>query len=151
MPLRFMVGILITVVLTGCQASSPGDAFSVKPAWDHQVQGLTHYSLANGYDIWVQPSPIVTMSDIEKAWIVKDNLGRPAAMIEFDAAGTARISRFTSGHVRQPVAVFVNDLLVSAPRVQSELGSTFMVMGIGDEAAVEQFIANCQAQIDASD
>ena len=146
MSFRIFVYSLLMVVLTGCQASRPGDVFSIKPAWDHQVEGLTHYSLANNYNIWVQPSSIVTLADVKDAWLVKDHLKRPAAMIELNAAGTARMSRFTSGHEQQPLAFFVDDLLVSAPMVQSGLGSKLMVMGIGDKAAVDQFIANCLAE-----
>lgn len=137
---------VVTLVLAGCQASAPGDIFSIKPAWNHQVPGLTHYSLANGDNIWVQQSPIVTLADVKRGWYVTDDLNRPAVMIEFDAAGTARISQFTSGHDNQPLAVFIDDLLISAPLVQGKLGDEFMVMGLGDKALAEQFLERCKAQ-----
>ena len=148
---RFMTCCLAIFILAGCQASTPAEMFAIKPAWDHKVEGLTHYSLANGDDIWVQPSPIVTIIDVKNAWYVNDKRNRPAAMIEFDAAGTARISRFSSGHDGQPLAIFIENLLISAPNVTGTIKEEFMVMGIGDKAAVDQFITNCLSQAASSD
>ncbi|MEE2907892.1 MAG: hypothetical protein VX527_08680 [Planctomycetota bacterium] len=149
-PIRFVeqciACFVVIFLLGGCQATSPGEYFSIKPAWNHQVPGLTHFSLANGVNIWVQQSPIVTLADVKTARYITDADQRPAVMVEFDAAGTARISRFTSGHDNQPLAVFVDGLLISAPLVNGEVGDEFMVMGLGDKAQAEQFLANCKAQ-----
>ena len=141
-----MAYLLMVLALAGCQASTPGETFSIKPAWNKQVSGLQHFSLANGDNIWVQPSPIVTLADIKDAWYVTDASNRPAVMVRFDSAGTARISRFTSGHENEPLAVFVDGLLISAPKVNGEIGDEFMVMGLGDKAMAEQFLAACKAQ-----
>lgn len=151
MMLRTFSFYLTLLILAGCQSADPGSEFAIKPAWKQKVAGLTHYSLANGFNIWVQDSPIVTGTDIKQAWYVTDTLENPAVMVEFDAAGTARMSQFSSGHLSQPLAVFVQDELISAPLVIGTLGSEYMIMGIGSKAQAEQFIRHHQADPGASD
>lgn len=144
---KFLINALACLAICGCQAHDSSYDFSIKPAWNHQIDGLRHFSLANGYNIWVQQGPLVTAEDIIEATYVTDNVGQPAVMITLDSAGASRMSRFTSGHVNQPLAVFVDDLLISAPKVESTLSKKFLVMGIGGKERVDAFIHRCKQHI----
>ena len=148
---RLIICSLTCLLLTACQSNDAGYEFAIKPAWNHQMNGLQHYSLANGNNIWVQQGAIITAADIKKATYTKDNLGEPAVMVTLDAAGSARMSRFTSGHLNQPLAVFVDDQLLSAPMVSSELSNQFMILGMSDKEHAMAFIDRCNKMIAAKD
>tara|TARA_Y100000589_G_C27185339_1_gene642410 strand:- start:1218 stop:1673 length:456 start_codon:yes stop_codon:yes gene_type:complete len=146
---RIIICSIACLLLIGCQSNDAGYEFAIKPAWNHQMNGLQHYSLANGNNIWVQQGAIVTADDIKKATYTPDNLGEPAVTITLDAAGSARMSRFTSGHLNQPLAVFVDDNLLSAPMVRSELSNQFMILGMSDKDHAMAFIDRCNKLIDS--
>ncbi|MBG79514.1 MAG: hypothetical protein CMJ39_02245 [Phycisphaerae bacterium] len=137
MRIRFIL-ILLPLLMLGCN-NSTGELFAIKPAWTMKMSGLTHYSLGNGLQIWVQESPIVTATDIKTARFVTDDLGNPAVRITLDPRGAERMSRFTEGHVSQPLAVFVDEALISAPVVTGQIGPDFLVMGLGDKSHAESF------------
>ena len=137
MCIRFIL-MLLPLLLCGCN-NSTGQLFAIKPAWTMKISGLTHYSLGNGLQIWVQESPIVTATDIKDARLSKDDMGNPAVMITFDRTGTARMARFTEGHISQPLAVFVDEALIDAPVVTGEMGPDFLVRELGDRSHAESF------------
>ena len=139
--IRILCLLLLTlVVLAGCQSGNPATELAIRAAWTHRIPGLEHYSLGSGINIWVDSEPIVTAANVERAWYVRDNLNRPAVMVKFNTNGTARMSQFSAKHISSPLAVFVNRNLVSAPVVEGEISSTFMIMGLGDQPHVEYFI-----------
>ena len=137
MPIRFIL-LLLPMILCGCNHSS-GQLFAIKPAWTTEMSGLTHYSLGSGLQIWVQESALVTAADIKDAQYVTDDMGDPAVMITLGPGGTARIGRFTQGHVSEPLAVFVDEDLISAPVVTGRIGSEFLIMGLEDKSHAESF------------
>lgn len=148
---RLIIGSLACLLLAGCQSRDAGYDFAIKPAWDHPIDGLQHYSLSDYSNIWVQQGALVTADDITNARLTKGSLDSSAVEITLDAAGTARMSRFTSGHTNQPLAVFVDDQLLSAPVVRSTLSSLFVVDGISDKARAVAFIDRCNELIAARD
>ena len=111
------------------------------------MDGLQHYSLADDRNIWVQQGPLVTADDIQEASLTQDQLGDVAVMVTLDAAGSARMSRFTSGHIDQPLAVFVDDELISAPMIRSTLSNSFIITGMSDKAHAMAFIERCDKLI----
>ena len=133
-----LILILLSLLLTACN-NSTGQLFAVKPAWTKEMKGLTHYSLGNGLQIWVQESAIVNAADIKDAQLVTDPLGNPAVMITLDPRASARMIRFTEGHVSQPLAVFVDEALISAPVVTGPIGPDLLVMGLEDQSHAESF------------
>lgn len=144
---RLLVCSLTCLLLVGCQANDAGYDFSIKPAWNHAMDGLQHYSLADDRNIWVQQGPLVTADDIQEASLTQDQLGDVAVMVTLDAAGSARMSRFTSGHIDQPLAVFVDDELISAPTIRSTLSNSFIITGMSDKAHAMAFIERCDKLI----
>lgn len=144
---RLIICSLTCLLLVGCQSNDAGYDFSIKPAWNNEVEGLQHYSLADDRNIWVQQGALVTAEDIEKASLTKDQFGDFAVMVTLDAAGSARMSRFTSGHIDQPLAVFIDDKLISTPQIRSTLNSQFIITGMTDKAHAMAFIDRCNELI----
>lgn len=95
------------------------------------VSGL-YYVVDSGYgyprltpyaEVYVDPSPIVTVGNYAGVSVGADLAGEPAVMLQLDAAGTARWRVATQRSVRRQVAVVVRNLVVAAPVIQGEIPS----------------------------
>ena len=62
---------------------------------------------------------ILTGSELKDAYVSRDNLGRPAVSLEFDPEGTRKFAEATEKFFRQPIAILLDDELVSAPTVEA--------------------------------
>ncbi|MHC4947815.1 MAG: protein translocase subunit SecD [Planctomycetota bacterium] len=58
-----------------------------------------------------------------------DQLGRPAVGFRLDSAGGGLMSRLTAPHVGEPMAIVLDGQVYSAPRLQSQIGSSGIITG----------------------
>ena len=129
--------------LASCRGASSEAEFAIMPAWTNEMGGLQHYSLGSGMQLYVQKSALVTMDDIKKASPVVDQMDAPAVLLELEPAAAGRLARFSTGHVSEPLAVFIEGELVSAPIVLSAISSTFLVTGFANSQAAQNFAKQC--------
>ncbi len=69
-----------------------------------------------------------------------DAMGRPAIMLKFDDAGAKCLWKLTEAHVGTPLAIVVNNVVVSSPIVMGPVQSPMVTGNLADEQ-VEDMIA----------
>ena len=62
---------------------------------------------------------ILTGTELQDAYTSRDELGRPAVSLDFDSEGTRKFAEATGNFLGEPIAILVDDEVVSAPVVQS--------------------------------
>jgi protein-export SecD/SecF family membrane protein len=60
---------------------------------------------------------ILTGTELKNAYVSRDELGRPAVSLEFDPEGSKKFAAATEKFLRQPIAILLDDEVVSAPTV----------------------------------
>ena len=142
MLIRITVLLVLAGFLTGCSMESPGERFALKPAWTSPTPGTDPITSDIGTTIWVQAGPIITAADIKSCEAIMDSAGRPAIKITLNRSGAARIKRFSSGHVNEPVAIFIDGQLLSTPYVRAEMEGEFEINGFFEQAEVDQMVTS---------
>jgi SecD/SecF fusion protein len=77
---------------------------------------------------------------VARAYEDVDQRGRPAIAFEMDPAGAQLLSRLTGSHVRENMAVLLDDQVYTAPTLQSEIGARGQISGDFDKAEREYVI-----------
>lgn len=62
---------------------------------------------------------ILTGTELKNAYVSRDQLGRPAVSLEFDPEGSKKFAEATEKFLRQPIAIILDDEVVSAPTVEA--------------------------------
>jgi len=75
----------------------------------------------------------------------KDNQGRPVIKLTFDEAGARRMKALTAANLRRPLAILIDEKVVSAPRVMTVIGGSVEITGRFTEAEVERLVTALQA------
>ncbi len=70
--------------------------------------------------------------------VTTDNNGRPAVRLRFDSRGGELFGELTSKNVRRPLAVIIDDTIVSAPTLASALRESAMIVGTFSKSEVEE-------------
>jgi SecD/SecF fusion protein len=68
-------------------------------------------------------SPAVTGRDIRRAWLTRDDFGQPAVGFSLTPEGGRRFAGLTSRHTGKPLAIVLDDEVVSAPVIESAITS----------------------------
>lgn len=58
-----------------------------------------------------------------------DALGLPCLVLEFDAAGAKRLHGYSRAHIGRKIAIVLDGVVLSAPRITAELGEAAVVAG----------------------
>lgn len=90
---------------------------------DGLIEALTHREET----IWLHSTPVLTNQDIAEASVTTDPGGEPAVSVEFTAEGEEAIRAATKGHIGRPMAILVNDRIISAPTILWEIGKSAML------------------------
>lgn len=69
----------------------------------------------------VSETPDMSGSDIRIIRGIFDEMGRPAIHVEFNALGTSKFATLTRNHIGESLAIVIDDKVLSAPRIQSEI------------------------------
>ncbi|HRH38062.1 MAG TPA: hypothetical protein PK760_06940 [Flavobacteriales bacterium] len=86
--------------------------------------------------LFVDPSPIVTVGNFSNIMADEDMTGEPEVNLVMDEVGRVRWLVATRRSVNKPLAIVVNDQVVSAPIVMSEIAGGHA--SIGMRQATEQ-------------
>jgi preprotein translocase subunit SecD len=112
-------------------AFAQGVSVEFKPASVTVVDGYQAVKDGEGLTFYVAADALITNDDIVAASAEVDPLThKPVVSITFGAAGGNRFADYTSAHVGELVAVIVDGVVLSAPRIMSPvLGGTVIING----------------------
>ena len=136
---------LLVMLVAGCasrQTAATDEVFTIefKLATAAPRPGaIEMVPLGSDRPIWVYPEVVITRADIAYAERAKDNLGYPAILLEMTDDGAARLLAVSTKHIDQPLALFVDGALISAPYVRSQLSKRMMI--IGSPTGIEKEVA----------
>ena len=101
--------------------------------------GQTLLDVKDGGSIVVRDRTIVSGADLTSAKPSFDERGRPAVSFDFNAAGGKRFANHTRDNIGRPFAIVLDDLVISAPTIQSAiLGGSGQITNIGDVAEAQE-------------
>ena len=128
--------ILAFVGLTGCTSTQP---LEIRAASKDPVPGgVKTESPVGNAPLYVLPQVVVTDADVAWAKESTDASGNRAVSIWFTPVGARKVQEYTQAHVDQPIAIFVNGKLCSAPIVRSPLKDVAMITDRGDGLSGKQ-------------
>ncbi len=77
---------------------------------------------------------------VVKTGLTFDNYGRDAVSFSLDAPGGLEMSRLTSRHVLEPMAIVLDGQVYSAPTLQSQISNSGIIMGNFSQAELSYLI-----------
>ncbi|MBL8759968.1 MAG: protein translocase subunit SecD [Phycisphaerae bacterium] len=86
--------------------------------WDTRKTRLT-----NAEGVW----------KVSRAYESRDELGRPSIAFEMDPRGAVLLGELTKDHVKQPMAVLLDDQVYTAPTLQSAISKSGQITGDFDQ------------------
>ncbi len=78
--------------------------------------------------IYVDSQVVITNADIASASLSKTNDGQRAVAITLTDKGAQKLGEHTGSHLDQPIAIFVDGKLYSAPTVRAQLTRSALIM-----------------------
>lgn len=104
--------------------------------------GLTAVTIpASGQKIYLHESSVITNADVIDAHVANDADGRPSVAIRLTPDAGARLENATREHLGKPIAILVNGVVVSAPRVDGVIGREAQIFGRFTQTEVEEIAA----------
>lgn len=104
--------------------------------------GLTEMTIpASGQKIYLHESSVITNGDVVDAHVANDVDGNPSVAIRLTPDAGARLGNATREHLGKPIAILVNGVVVSAPRVDGVIGQDAQIFGRFTQAEAEQIAA----------
>jgi|GEM_PF-4554224 len=79
--------------------------------------------------VYLNPDPIVVTEDIVEAAPKFDEHGGPALMLRFSAAGAVKLGDATERLINKPVAIVIDDEILSIPTVRVSLRDSVLITG----------------------
>lgn len=127
---------LLLLVMHGCYSASPGTPVSqitkieFKLAAEQPAAGLVKMPVFNSDQVsYVAQSSSLTNQDIAFVSIVSDNNGGKALSLTFTDQGARKMSQLTNNNTGSILALVVDGVLISAPRINSVISNKAMITG----------------------
>jgi preprotein translocase subunit SecD len=118
----------IVFLFAGIAEAQP--RFSIRAASFQPVEGWQRMQLEHSEKmVWVAPTAAVVGSDIEKAQPEIRDTGDRVIRVVFTDAGAKKIRDLTRAQLRKPVALVVDETLIWAPVVQTEVAKESVLTG----------------------
>ncbi len=83
----------------------------------------------NGYYYLVQYPPVITGGDLADAYPTTDEMGRPAVGFSLTPEAAERFAKFTSEHKGQPMAIVLDNRVLSAPVIRARIYDKGIITG----------------------
>ena len=111
---------------------------------DREYEGRTYALLST--------TPEATMLDVgswglKQAAAQKDATGRPTIGLELNVGGGRKMAAISKANLRRPLAVLFDDVVASAPVLQSSIANSAKITGNFSEDEVKQLVSQLQASI----
>ena len=117
---------------TAATPRNSGD-LTIREASEQPVSGWVALKFADSTlgEIYVAPTPALTLDDIQNGEQTRDEAGRPAIMISFTKAGADKMRKFTSEHIGKKAAIVFKGQVMNAPMILAAISSR-VIMTKGD-------------------
>lgn len=104
--------------------------FEVRLAEEKPGPGLREAKVAQSdRSVFLHEEVILTNGDIARAELIEGPDGQFSVSTRFSAEGEQKIRKATAGHIGKPLAILIDDEVVMAPILRSELGGSAMITG----------------------
>ena len=102
---------------------------TIHTASDEAVPGWSAMKFweANEEQIWIEPTPALTLDDIQSARQTRDERARSAIAIHFTRDGAEKMRKFSSEHIGKKAAIVFEGKVTNAPVILSAIGSDAMI------------------------
>ncbi len=107
-------------------------------ATDKPTDGYMKVTDPDGGTAYVEPIPLLTEQDVVSARALHDSADRPCVMVTFNDAAGARMSAITADSIGEKMAIFVDDELVSCPKIMSAISTKAQISGDFSEERAQQ-------------
>jgi preprotein translocase subunit SecD len=87
----------------------------------------------------------VTGKDLIEAGGIRDELGKPAISIRFNSEGAQAFEKATSANIGKQIAIVLDDIVLSAPVVQTRISAEGRITGNFSEAEAQRLVAMLRA------
>jgi len=141
-------------MLAGCSqfqtASKPKIGPTKFALYEHPIDMRFHFATAtptegymkvsdpDGGTTYVEPIPLLTEQDVASASAQRDAQDRPCVLVTFKDAAGARLKAITADSIGEKMAIFVDDELVSCPKIMSAIGTRAQISGDFTEERAQQ-------------
>lgn len=102
---------------------------SDKPEPQYLAKSLPTRDQKSNETIYVDPTPLVTDADIEKATIGQDQDGEAAVYVTLTDKAAQRLLAFTTANLGRRLAVLMQENALIAPVIRGAFGKSFRVSG----------------------
>jgi preprotein translocase subunit SecD len=124
----------LTVFLASCGQGKPAlprnaADLTIHAASDEAVPGwnVVRFSDASQGEIWVEPTPALTLDDLRSGEQTRDESGRAAIAIRFTKPGAEKMRQFSSDHIGKKAAIVFEGKVMNAPMIMSEISSSAII------------------------
>ncbi len=117
--------VLTLFILTLSAEELPGKQpwsvkFELRLASYEYVEGFEKSSLPSSQSIWIFSEASINNNDVLQAWTEETGDGF-AVMFQLTEDGTLKFARFTKSNAGKFVAIMIDNRVVSAPKIMSEI------------------------------
>ncbi len=98
-------------------------------------------ALMTGAVIAASYSALLTNSDVVRADVLPDAVGGLMIQVEITPEAAARLESFTGEHIGSPLAITLDGVVLSAPMIQAQIGSVFVIAGDFSQTEAEALAA----------
>lgn len=117
---------------------------AVRQIGETPVLDFREVSQENGELVYTPTA--LTGRHIKRATLSFDNVNNPIVLLDLNEEGKALFAEITRKNIGKPLAIFIDDKLVSAPIVQSEITSgSAQITGVGDIAQTRLLVERLNA------
>lgn len=140
---RALFPVLLSIFLVGCTATARDASVESVPiefraaSFDPVDSAELMTAPGASRSIYVQPSPMLTEADFTSAMKAEDAHARPAVALMLSDEAADRFENYTREHLNEPIAIFVDGELISAPTVKTPLRQHVIITG-GSEGLTER-------------
>ena len=133
-PRKVAVWLAFSLFLASCgkdkpQAPRNAADLTIHAASDEAVPGWNAMKFwdPSGGEIWIEPEAALTLDDIRSAEQTQDESARTAIAIRFTAAGSEKMRKFSSEHIRKKAAIVFEGKVMNAPMIMSVISTNAII------------------------
>jgi preprotein translocase subunit SecD len=108
------------------------DVSKDKKLLEEKAKDLTNVKILpgeNGRWYLVKYPPVITGTDLQDAYPTTDNYGQPAVGFSLTSEAAKKFAEFTEKHIGQPMAIVLDNKVLSAPVIQSRISDKGIITG----------------------
>ena len=138
-----MIGLIVAASSMWPRNASLAQAavrFEVRLAEDQPAPGLRAARVgSSNRTIYLHPEIVVTNDDIDRSSVIGGDIPSHFWIdVRLNPAGAAKMRQATANHLAKPVAILINDDVVTAPTLKSPIGAAAVISGDYTQAEAQR-------------